>query len=68
VRRDHKKKSEKIGFFQDFSDFFWIFSHKKKSEKIGFFRDFSDFFWIFSDQMDNFWTTLHTFWIMVDNL
>ena len=26
VRRDHKKKSKKIGFFRDFLDFFRIFS------------------------------------------
>ena len=26
--RDHKKKSEKIGFFRDFSEFFGIFSDR----------------------------------------
>ena len=43
VRRDHKKKSEKIGFFPYFSDFF------------GIFWDRLDNFWT---TLDNFWTTL----------
>ena len=44
---------------------------RKKVKKLGFFPDFSDFSGIFWDRlkkMDNFWITLHIFWIMVDNL
>ena len=41
--RDHKRKSEKIGFFRDFSNFY------------GIFWDRLDNFWT---TLDNFWTTL----------
>jgi hypothetical protein len=43
VRRDHKKKSEKIGFFRNFSGFF------------GIFRDRLDNFWI---KFRIFWITV----------
>jgi hypothetical protein len=40
----------------------------KKSNFFGIVQIFLGFFGIFSDRLDNFWTTLRIFWIMVDKL